>query len=1517
MASSAPRPKRSVARRAALALGWTAAGGATLLLGASLYVQSPGFRSYVVSRVNTELAGSVRGRITLEGLTRLSLGAAHVHSVRVSDEHGESVLELEDVTLGFDLLGLLGPWLPSPRSGVKVEHVRVERSRVRLVRDESTGELTLVRALGKDSASAPGPEKPGPLTVALAAVELGEVDVDIDIDIDPDKASLGRHALRVHHVRGKATIDAENTEVEVQSFGVLMLEGGQRWIDGTGSLRIAQGGALSSDFHGFVRGLELDVGLGLDARVLALRLELPSAPPDRLRELWPAWPLRSSLAAHVTARGPLGALKLEGFVTHEGTRLDVTGSADVEGPPRAHLDVRAHGLDAQALDASAPRTDIDARAGVDLSQGRSGLLLVSEVTTEPTRVGALQLPSVRVSLRNEKGTTAAQFALGDARGKVAGEATIAPGGSVDVSARLTGLSLDGLPELRGRVAGRIDGRARAHFGDGRFQGSAEGLLRDLAASQLKVASGTWRASFDGSLAALSDAALEVSVSGDDVRVGPLRLARVVATGRGPWHTSRVQAELTGSDGARGTVSARLGLRKRVRLEDAELAWQARELSLSAHVTDWLPEAGTLQIDRVVLGGKVGALDGSLRVAPGRVEVAAHVERLDTERVARTFGLSGVGVRGVISGKVSLLSTPSEAHGELELDGEKVRVQSFSLGTLGARATLSERHVELSVDATDASLGRLEIRGSGELGGRPLELASWLHATGSGSLALNQLPLWPVGLFVGQKSRIKDLDGRLDLGLKLERQDEAGLPDLFLTASTDGLTFKLVSDVAGVGPRQFDRYGVHGSASIDGHGGQGTATLLVTDEHGSLVTTSGSLAIDLQGALRAPRQLLERLLQTPLDALVRLHPRPISQLPAPFGVRDLAGSVEATLALRGSLAEPRLSLAAQGHQLQGGVAEGNRAVDVSSVLEYTPKNGQLRGTAEVSQDGKSLVAARLEGRVPNPLEPGANLDAIELRAAAMLNGVPLELVPLAARERIQARLYGSVDVEMQRGQPSRQRAHLEIANLSAQGHPLGNGRLTFDNRADGLRAELRVGSRDHYLRANVRGPTATESDANIEGSLDAHDFDAASLSPLTSGLLSRLGGVLNADLDFSLKPTGSDWYLGINGKAVVANGNAHIEELGLEVREIAAELHARSTPEYSVLQIAPFSAKARSRTPNLKGDAELWLRGFRVVNGETNLTLDEVPLSLKGVSRGIAKGQVKARLERVEDYLSLEVKLPELRVRLPASTTRSLIALEPNADLHVLQAEEQLDEARSDALLWKIQLDLGKKLRIQRGDLDIPLTGHPVLDYQYELRPSGTIEALPGGRIRLFDQNFSIDRALVQLVPEEPDNPHVDVTASWRSADGTTVYVDVTGRANDPIVLTRDDRGLQEVERFYLITGGSLPEGRELAAGATADSGAIGQTFSLGINELLRNSLGNVAVSVGTTADYRASYSASVRLSDKLSFQGSFQPASESNLEESTNDLTGTLDYRFTRRWSLRTELGTSGGAFDLLWSHRY
>ena len=34
-------------------------------------------------------------------------------------------------------------------------------------------------------------------------------------------------------------------------------------------------------------------------------------------------------------------------------------------------------------------------------------------------------------------------------------------------------------------------------------------------------------------------------------------------------------------------------------------------------------------------------------------------------------------------------------------------------------------------------------------------------------------------------------------------------------------------------------------------------------------------------------------------------------------------------------------------------------------------------------------------------------------------------------------------------------------------------------------------------------------------------------------------------------------------------------------------------------------------------------------------------------------------------------------------------------------------------------------------------------------------------------------------------------------------------------------------------------------------------------------------------------------------------------------VSGTVDWRFSRSWSLRSELGTLGAGFDLLWQYRY
>jgi translocation-and-assembly-module (TAM) inner membrane subunit TamB-like protein len=1505
----------SRARHPWLALGrafaWTLVFVCAASLGLVLHANVPALRSAFGAALNRSLAGSLRGRIELQGLERVGVSHASIASIAVLDEQGQPVLMLEDVALRFRPLGVIQSLIGSSEP-LRVDHVRVDRSRVVLRTDPTSGDWTLLTALSKAEATTPR-EPRQPRTYAFPVVELGQVQVSAD------HPSLGHVEARLQRVRGELEVAGENTTLSVQRFGMRLVQNDDLVLNGTGSLQVLHQDFVAGAFHGFADGTELDASAELDRGVLNLRLDIPSARPEDLRRRLPDWPVTAPVAARLSAHGPMHALQLTGQLSALGSSLELTGSASLSAPQQAHLTLTGHALDARLYSPDLPVTAIEARGDVQLTQSATGLLATIELQTDPTRILDLQLPSVELALQIEASQAKAEVRLGDARGNIDAEWVRMPTGEIELRARLARVQLRTWPEL-GQLRGRADLGIRARISEEQVRGTLDGEVSELVAAQIGLAEGRVKGTFQGLTTDLGRLAIDASISGKGVRLGPLAFDSAQLSARGPWQHTRIAAELVSATGKRSSARGLLSLEHGTELEQLELSLAANDLALQAQVSRWSPARGVLSVEQFRLSGKVGTLTGRGRVQARGVELWLDADGLDSGLLARSLGFSEP-FQGLISGHGELRTDTETPEGKLTIAVKRSSVRGVALGSVDLSAELQGRKLAAELESVESPLGRLSAQLTGELAGPALTEASWRQATFQGSAVLARVPLWPVGLVLAQSSRVKDLDGHLNATLQFQRTNASAFPSLLLQAGTEELSFSLASLVGSTETlTAYAGYALQTSASIDGQSGHAAANAVVTDAHGELLTSESSLDLDLLAFLADPRAILLQLLQTPIDALVRLHPRPLALLPPFLGVRALSGSVEAMLRMEGSVAMPTLTLTAQARQVLAGFAADARAVDLTSVLQYAPLTGQLLGHVEVAHAGTRLVSARVEGKLPNPLLETPSWATSELRAAAMLNGVPLELWPAAARQQIQARLYGSVDVT-RRGAEQTQRAQLQIRDLSSSGEQLGSGRFTFESQAAGTRARLRIGSRDRYVLAELRGPSlqSDDSESILLGSVVARRFSAASLSPLLSGVLSHLGGEMDADLKFTLRPrSSSEAYLGIDGKGQLTNGTARLDALGLDVRELTGTLVARSTPDYTVIQIDPVSAKSASRTPNLSGDAELWLRGFRVVNGEANLSLNDVPLSLNGSLRGSARGDVRGRLERRTDHMFLEVKLPSFRIKLPASSARQLIALSPNPDVNVLQIVEEEAPAPGDALLWKIVFEFGDAVRLQRADLDVPLTGQPRLEYQHELRPSGTIEARPGGRITLFDQSFSIDRGIVELMPEEPDNPRVDLTASWRAPDGTSLYVDVTGRAKQANVTTRDDRGLDDVERLYLITGGSSDtQSAELGDGSASEAAAIGQTFALGINQFLRESLGNVAVSVSTTEDDRARYSASVRLTDKLSFQGNFRPASASNPEQSTNDLTGTLDYRFTRRWSVRTELGTSGGAFDLLWSHRY
>lgn len=1502
----------------AQALGWSFAFALALIVSTLLHLDSPPLRAALSAAVNQAFSGVYRGRIELSGVDRVGAFGAAARELRVIDEHGETVLSLTGIRLEYGPLDVLRALRGAADAPVTLEHVRVEEARLSMTPDPATGEWTLLRALSKPPKA--GPTKPGksmPMPYELETLELGRLELSLN------HPSVGEVHARVDRLRGAAKVRGPESEVSVERFGIRLVAPGDWTLEGTGSLRLLPKGYLAGTFHGFVDGLEIDAAGHVDDGVLMARLDIPHASPERLRSRLPGWPLAVPLAVRVRAEGPPELLRIEAKLRADPGEVDVSGTASLSPTPRVKLALHARELDARAFAPALPTTRLEARGALEVTRGERGLQLTLDAESDPAQIADIAVPALKAALRaGEDQPVQLDLAWQDHRGRVDAHLEHSRASGLVLSARASDLNLSAIPRVPPVLRGRGDLTALARLSEGRFSVDLRGDVRQVSVASvaLGLTRGHLTANVNGRLDALSDTTLDARLSGEALTVGGLAFDEATWTSSGTWRRTSFQVRVVRADGGAGTAQGVLDVDPEVVFSRLEATWSAPDVTLRASARRWSPARGELEVDALSVSGAVGSLQGSASVAPERFRAKLDADALDVGALARALRVGSPRASGRVTGHAELEAGKGDSRAGVDLRVDDFGVLDVALGELEVDAQLEGRHLEARVASGQTALGRFELAAHGDLGGSVLDPTAWARMTGAGSVKLGGLPLWPLGVAAASRTPVRDLDGRLEAVLQLERSDPSELPDVFLEAATPELAFAVdIDPESSAGLTRQDGLRLHASASVAGRTGMGSVTLRVTDQHGDLLTTTGMMELDLRAMLRDPGSTLQRLLEAPLDALVRLHPRSVSLLPPPFTTRDLTGSLEASLLLRGSLSDPRLELTARGHQLVAGVStDVAGAVDVSSRLEYTPSSGELSGVADIVQSGKRLVTGRLAGRMDNPLESPDAWRDLELHAAAMLNGVPLELLPQAARNEVTARVYGSLSLERE-GRKVVQRAQLELAEVSIAGHPIGNGRLTFDKRDENVRAELRLGPRQRDLRVQVRGSAGPSEVAPgaFEGTLSARQFDAASLTPLVQGILSRLSGAMNADLKFTLRPeAGGEWYLGIDGDAALESGGAQLDLFGLELRDLAGRVRARSTPEYTVIQIEPVTATARSRRPNFSGDAELWLRGFRVVSGEANLRLDEVPLTIAGASRLTARGTLRSRLERQPDHMSLQIKIPDLRLRLPSSTGRTLIALDPNPELNVLQAPDKPERAPRDPLLWKLGFELGDNVRVQRSDLEIPIYGSPRLEYSTELRPAGTIETAPGGHITLFDQRFSIDRGIVEFVPDEPSNPRVEVTASWQAPDGTTVYVDITGRAKQASISTRDDRGLEDVERFYLLTGSMVPDDGTGSDPGAAEGAVLGQTVALGINEVLRDTLGNVAVSVGTRDD-RASYGASVRLTDKLTFEGSFQPGSESNFEESTNDLTGTLDYRFSRSWSLRTELGTSGAAFDLLWSHRY
>jgi hypothetical protein len=1493
-----------------------------VVLGLIVHLDLPVMRGLIGDAINGALATSFRGQVRVASVDSVSPTSVVLDGVTVRERSGGPLLgEIELLRVGIEPQALLLDALfGDAGSALTISHLRADGAKV-LLELGGDGEPSLVRAFAPLAPAPPSTTPHKKRGLELPVIELGRGEVVLE------SPELGHVEAVVRRVRGRVSVQSDKTTIVVDRFGIRLREPARWRTVGTGSLVAELPGHVAGKFHGFVRDVELDVAGGLAGKQLDLSLNVAQARPHDMRALLPDWPLTAPLSAGIRAHGALPELTLEGTLGAGASRVTTRGALLLSAPVTARLSVAASDLDLALFAPAAPSTALQLAGTLALSARSEGLLLEFEANSSAAQVGGQVVPPANLAGRYDAQELDTSLAFKEDQAEVKARLRLPRGGPLELEASVQHLSLGSWSRYPGLPAARVDLSAHARVQDGRVRGELEGQVSSGELGPLRLRSGALSARAEGPLDDWRALALQASLDAQGLTLGPIGLERALVKASARAGVAHFELQLTGEHGARGTGTGEADLRAEPVLRDVVITLEHADMHLDARIAHAEPLRGQLELERFALSGPAGEVSGQLRLGRDLIEGHLDAQSLDLGWLARTIGKPRLASQGKLTGHVELVAGGDVTRGQARLMLAGFMNPALSLGSARLRASLDDQALEGDLQAIDPALGSLGGRFEGEIAGAPLESRSWTGATGELELNLNRVPLWPLRFAIPKQAKVETLSGYARGSLKLSRRSPDALPDATLQVGTDELKLALGGDT----PLAFDQLVLKSSASVSGESGHSALVLLLSDAHGDLVTASAALEPDLKDLLGAPSLWRAKLARLPLDALVKLHPRSLGWLPPPLDVSGVAGAVEGSLTIDGTLGQPKLVLVAHGKQLTvvGGALD--QSVDVNAWASYTSETGRLDGNAEVLHDAQRVLNARVEADLPEAFRTG-HLGAQRppgVRAAALLNGLPLAIVPELARRKLDGRVHGSIQLE-QRGGDVRQEALLELLSVDVQGHSLGNGRLQASANRHSARATLRIGSGSRYLRAELRGtadqdaPWWSPAWGAFEGSASARNFDAVAILPALPGIVSRVSGEVDVEAAVRVKRNpDASWQLGIQGDASLERGSAHIEPLGLEVRDLSASARAEDTGENTLIHVESIEAKARSANVNLRGNVNLRMKGVQVIDGDAALQLRDVPLTLQGLRRGTATGDAEARLLRMPDHMLVIVELPRLRVQLPRSSSQGLIDLEESSDIVVLQDSDAGGGDDAPRTLWKIQLEFGNNVRVARSDLDLPLRGELLLEFRRNVQPSGTIEASPGGRITLFDHVFVIERGVLQFVPEEPSNPRVDLSASWLAPDGTTIYVDVTGTAKEASIETRDDAGLDEPQRYELLAGAaSTGDSREATdSRGTAAAIAIGQTFaSLGINELLRNSLGDVSLRVGTAVDNRTTYTASVRLSNKLWLEGNFRPGTEqtnASADAQSQAFTGTLDYRLTRNWSLRTELGTAGGAFDLLWSHRY
>ena len=1067
----------------------------------------------------------------------------------------------------------------------------------------------------------------------------------------------------------------------------------------------------------------------------------------------------------------------------------------------------------------------------------------------------------------------------------------------------------------------------------------------------------------------------------EAQYAPLSFKRGTLTTAGPLLQPKFALSLIDGRGASIAASGTLDAELTLAVRNVEIGVERGENTLAAKVGELRFGEEDIRLTHLSIEQKDGNLSGDAVLGKRRISLNLHARALDLERTAAILGFPTNFLTGIIEFDSTLeMAEAGQQQGKLRLRVRDAAFRGSSALTAALDATLNGEAFEGSASGQLEGFGLVNGHWSTALPGEISNVKTWHDATGNATFEFNYVQLTALGKLLAPDYSISHTGGQAYFQVRLERESATDLPTVMFIGASSGLQLDIdhpeggepappgaggtpsagtaalapptsssdssASVNAAVAPdvdeptEPIKREAKPSNSTIavrgldfqfgggfDGASKRLQASLRISDSGQQWVSASGSATLPLSVEGFPESSKWTQLAAAPFDCVIVVHDRPVAELPSWFPWAIPAEKLGGKLALNGTLMAPIATAQLEVARLQMPGSVRAQPVDLDIRATYELLGGHLYGHATAIAAGRRVGLLDLRSE-PDAEAAAAGGSAIRHTEAHLaLDGLPLAFMAPLAEADIAGNMYGTLSLERSSAN-TLLAANVKLQDLAIDLLPLGDARLTV--RSDGrvVNGRIRFAQGSGSLEARAIAPVIWDGgiptlsrDKEVTIAIDAEKYDAVILKPLVGNMFSELRGDVNADVSIVLQPTIADtqesvpWKGSIQGTASLRNGVVQARSLGLELTDVEFDATARPQRSLTSIEIRGVSARARSKKPNLRGEGIIFLKGFDFLRATASMSLTNFPLVLEGVSRATATGGVNLQVESERDRVSMVVSIPDLTAVLPRRTGRNVLDLSVPESIRVLQALEEPSKVRRDnALPWQIRVELGDRVRVTRSDFSVPFTGTPVVNLADTLSVAGDLQFLTGGRAQMLGKVFRIESGRIRFNTGEPGNPSMDITAVW-TGPLHLVTVRLTGTVNNAKMTLTSDPPLPENEVVALLLGGTPGDG----GSATATGVGVGATLW---NDVFADTaLGAVDIRASNEEE-RANYTAAVRVSDDVWFEATYlSPAtnSQSTPGASGSDpgFSGTLDWRFRRDWSLRTDVGTLGAGFDLLWQYRY